>query len=63
MKRNDFRKYLAYVKEQRHTTIEQENGLISKTPLKTLVSTGNNRGEEVCSRRDSNPCSQLERLE
>jgi len=27
MKRNDFRKYLAYVKEQRYTTIEQENGL------------------------------------
>ena len=23
MKRNDFRKYLAYVKEQRHTTIEE----------------------------------------
>ena len=23
MKKNDFRKYLAYVKEQRHTTIEE----------------------------------------
>ena len=42
-------------------TMEQENGLISKTPLKTLVSTGNNRSREVCSRRDSNPSLSLER--
>ena len=37
--------------------VEQENGLNSKTPLKTFVSTGTNRSGEVCSRRDSNPCS------
>jgi len=32
--------------------VEQENGLNSKTPLKTFVSTGNNRSGEVCSRRE-----------
>ena len=39
----------------------QENGLISKTPEKTLVSNGNNRSEKVCSRRDLNPSLWLER--
>ena len=39
----------------------QENGLILKTPLKTSVSTGNNRSREVCSRRDLNPSLRLER--
>jgi len=39
----------------------QEKGLNSKTPLNTLVSTGNNRSEKVCSCRDSNPSRSLER--
>ena len=30
-------------------TMEQENGLISKTSLRTLVSNGTNRGRAVCS--------------
>jgi hypothetical protein len=39
----------------------QEKGLKSKTPQNTLVSTGNNRIGEVCSRRDLNPSRSLER--
>ena len=38
----------------------QEKGLNSKTPLNTLVSTGNNRIGRVCSCRDSNLCHWLE---
>jgi len=41
--------------------VEQENGLILKTPSKTFVSNGNNRSGGVCSHRDSNPSLSLER--
>lgn len=37
-----------------YDVVGQENGLKSKTPLKISVSTGNNRGGEVCSRRGLN---------
>ena len=43
--------------------LEQENGLILKTPKKTPLSNGNNRSGIVCSRRDSNPSGRLERPE
>jgi len=41
--------------------VEQENGLNSKTPSKTFVSTGNNRSGEVYSRREGN-CNLLVNL-